>query len=1049
MRFGILGPLEVRAASGEPLPVPERKVRALLARLLTEPGRAVPVGRLIDDLWGGREPADPKAALQTKVSQLRRVLAGGEARIERLDDSYRLAVPAAAIDAEAFEALVRDAARAGAAERANLLESALALWRGAALAEYDALAAAAARLEGLRLTAHEDLLRARIELGRYDSVLAESAGLIERHPLREGLWWVHMRALYCSGRHSEALDAYRELRERLSSELGLEPGREARELHRAMLRHDPALAPAPEPAPGNLPAQLTALIGRDGDLRRLQGILEGPRLVTLTGPGGVGKTRLASGAAAAAPAPDGVWFIELACYEDAADAEEIAAGIAETMGLVGAAPRVAAADPFALLRSALDRKRTLLVMDNCEHLIGAAAELCARLLADAPAARVLATSREPLRIPGEQVVPVEPLDADSAVRLFAARASDAQPGFAVTEANAAAVAAVCARLDGLPLALELAATRVPALGVEALARQITDLALGVEARGLHERQRTLRAVIDWSWRLLGPDEQLVLRRLSVPASAALDTVQALCAGDLTEAGTTAALANLVDRSLVHVAGEAERRYRLLDTVAAYGRERLREAGEHERVADLHGRHFTELAERSATALRGPGQRRWLKRLDADTANLHTALDAAVRLGEAERALRLALGLVWFRFLRGGVREGTRSLQAALAVEGAAPSELIGRARFWLSCFETMTTSATGHDLSEAPKHIEAFDDPGDRARAQLFLALTQIGVSENREAEGFADESAAYFAAAGDRWGGAAADSAKAWFALLRGELDLAWELASRGRAAFKELGDGWGELQALECLAVHAEGTGDYETARRINLEGLAITEDLELRMEESYRLSRLGRVEMLRGEFDRSRALHRRALAMAVEHSVGFCEMFAATGLMLLERRSGRLGEAERIAREWLAWVSGPPALKDAEAMLLGELGFIAEQRGDGGEALRLHREALAVLASGEFGDRTAAPGVEGVAGAWSLLESPEAAAVLLGGAAALRERAGVPLPSGERFDVDRVEARIVEALGRAAFDAAFARGRLMGAEGVLSLAATAPGKARQSVP
>ncbi|WP_035700186.1 BTAD domain-containing putative transcriptional regulator [Glycomyces tenuis] len=1048
MRFGILGPLEVETDGGERVPVPERKVRALLARLLVDPGRTVAAGRLIDDLWGERPPADARAALQTKVSGLRRVLAsadrGGRALIERHADGYRLAVDADAVDAARFEALTARAARAEPAERAELLEAALALWRGPALEEFDALTAPAARLEELRLATAEDLLDVGLDLGR--QVLPETAALVERHPRRERLRAVHMRALYRAGRHSEALESFRDLRERLAAELGIEPGREIAELHRAILRHDPALAPPPEPSRGNLPAQLTPLIGRDADIERLRSLLGDARLVTLTGPGGVGKTRLALGAAAAAAGdfPDGTWLVELAGFEAESepDAELLAAAVAETMGLPGAAPRAGhtPAAPFDLLRSALGGKRTLLIVDNCEHLTAAAAELCARLLA-APGVRVLATSREPLRLPGERVAPVPPLEVPSgeaasvgiadfsAVRLFLARAEAARPGFELTDRNAAAVAAVCERLDGLPLALELAATRVPSMGVEALAEQLADRLLNAEGRGLPARQRTVRAVIDWSWALLGETERTVLGRLAVASGGALlDTAAALC-GDLPESEVVEALAALVDRSLLESVGEDRPRYRMLESVSVYCRERLREDGSYEDAAERHGRFFTELAEQSWSALRGPGQYPWLLRLDAESANLHTALDNALRRGDAERALRLSVNLSWYRYLRGSLSEAYRSLAAALALAAPAPEPLRAAARFWHACFAMLTESDAGPEPAEAVKLASELTDPRTRAYAELFAASTTLGIQDD-QAEFLTSSSREAFASLGDAWGVAAAEAMQSWFEIVRGEVGTARELAERSQTVLGGLGDGWGELQALETLAVLAEITGDYEEARRLNLEGLDIAETLGLRIEQAYRISRLGRVEMLIGRFDTARELHRQSLKLSAEHSARQGELFAATGLLLLERRAWRLDEAEQVAAEWLEPAMETIGHPGGTAMFLGEFGFIAEMRGDADKALALHRRSLAVVRSTGLDDRAAAFALEGLAGARSLAGDHHRAAEALGAAAELRERSGVPLPAGERFDVDRIRSRIVDAVGEDAFAAGHARGRAMDA-------------------
>ncbi|RRR98459.1 BTAD domain-containing putative transcriptional regulator [Glycomyces terrestris] len=1021
MRFGILGPLEVRTDAGEPVPVAERKVRALLARLLVDPGRTVAVDRLVEDLWGGRPPKHPRAALQTKVSHLRRL----GAAVERVGDGYRIAAAPEDVDAGRFEALAVQAEQAGAAARVELLEEALRLWRGPALAEYDVLAGEAARLEARRMDVREALLEARLEIGHRGGVLADAAALIEHRPLSERLRAVHMRALYLDGRQNEALASYRMLRDRLASELGLEPGPDLRGLHRAMLNHDPALAPAPR---GNLPAAPTPLIGRERDLDALLAALAEARLVTLTGPGGVGKTRLALAAAAAAPAPGGAWLIELGAFDTGVDAVRLAAAVAEAMGLLESAPRIApggAGDPLTVLKGAFASKPPLVVLDNCEHLAEPAAELCARLLAACPGTRILATSREPLRVPGERLRRVDPLDADAAVRLFADRAADADPAFAVTPVNRAAVAALCDRLDRLPLALELAATRVHALGVDALAAQLDDRLLDARARGLPERQRSLRAVLDWSWRLLSGPERTVLTALSTAWDADLETVAVLCASQLAEHEAAAALAGLVDRSLARTDDSSgDRRYRLLESVAVYGRERLREAGAYETAATAHLDRFTRLAEASATALRGPGQRRWLRRLDADAANVHIAFDTAVRQREAEQAMRLAVALSWYWFLRGSVLEGARSLAVALGIDGPAPDGLRASALFWRSCYAAMTAPADGLTLADAPKHLAAMTDQHERARAELFLSLTHLGVEDTDAAEAFAVSAGEYFEAAGDRWGSAAVDASLSWFAMLRGDLARARLLAERGRDAFAAIGDAWGTLQTLETLAVRAESVGEYEDAKRLNLQALDLAEGLDLRMEQSYRLSRLGRVEMLRGDLDEARRLHRRAYDMAVEQSVAFCRMFAATGLMFTARRSGDLDEAERIAREWLPWVAGPPMLADAYTMLLAELGFAAEMRGDAHDALRLHRESLAAARGRE--PFAAAHAIEGIAGARSLLGDVETAAVLLGGAAALRAHAGIPLPQGERFDVDRIAGRLAATMGRKAFEAAYERGR-----------------------
>ena len=679
MRFGLLGTVAVWTDHGRLVEVPEAKVRALLADLLIHFGRPVPSDRLIDDLWGDDLPVHPAAALQLKVSRLRQALEnaepGGGALLVFRSSGYLLRAEGDALDERRFAALIE---RGGAAEdirdHAGLLAEALALWRGPPLADFaDAMFAQAtiARLEEQCLVALEEQAEIRLTLGEHSLLAGELGELVAAHPLRERLRAAHMLALYRAGRQAEAVTSYNELRGRLAQDLGLDPGPNLAALYQAILKQDPGLQRVQAPPTlaarprTNVPAPLSELVGRSAAITGLRALLDEHRLVTLTGPGGVGKTRLAleTAAQAAAAFPDGVWLAELAGPALAgartpADAVMAVLGIRDDSGM----------DPSDRLAEALRTSRMLLILDNCEHLVDQVAKLTAQLLRAAPELRILVTSREPLLLAGEVIRAVPPLTQSSAVQLFSIRASASAPGFRLEEGNAQAVAALCRQLDGIPLALELAATRVRTLGVHELLARLDDRfrLLVTGHRDAPPRQQTLGAVIDWSWGLLTEPERLVLRRLAVTADGCgLPAAEAICAeADLDVLGP---LARLVDRSLVVAAdGPDGPRYRLLESVAAYGLQRLREAGEAGELRVRHRRYYTDWAERAAPRLRRHDQRTWLRRLDAEAANLRAmvgqGLAAAQELGDPQAVAQALTGLAGARALGGQPGPAARMLE---------------------------------------------------------------------------------------------------------------------------------------------------------------------------------------------------------------------------------------------------------------------------------------------------------------------------------------------------------------------------------------------------
>ncbi|MFF3811409.1 BTAD domain-containing putative transcriptional regulator [Streptomyces bacillaris] len=871
----------------------------------------------------------------------------------------------------------------------------------------------------------------------------------------------------------------------------------------AQARHQ--AAPAPAPAPGqatlappstNLPVPLTPLVGRRQALDDLARLLSEARLVTLTGPGGVGKTRLAVAAATAdreaarsGELADGAWFVEFSGLRTGTPAD-LAQVVAATLGIRDDAPRplpgTGPATPSLphRLAAALRDRRTLLVLDNCEHVVDAAAELTELLLRTAPGLRVLATGQEPLGLAGEAVFLVEPLQPADAVRMFMERAAAATPGFPrdpeePDEPERRAVDEICRRLDGIPLALELAATRVRALGVRELAARLHDRfrVLTFGQRGAPARQQTLRAVIDWSWELLSAPERIVLRRLAAHTDGCdLAAAEAVCAGDgVARDEVLDLVTRLVDRSLVVVAdGPTGPRYRLLESVAAYATERLHEMEDLTAVRDRHLLHYRALAEHAEPELRGAGQRPWLARLDAEAGNLRTALDEAVRRagaggpgapgepvgsGRAEaaekpgepgkpeepeepdgaaEAVRLATALAWWWLLRGRLTEARRSLAAVLAVTDGGPPELA----LLQAAFALLTGDRTAAAVARAAATAEAVPDPVRRARALWLCAYGLFSAGDAAGSGELNDRALALSTATDDRWGTAAALGLRATLALVRGDLAGLGRDGTRSALIFRELGDRWGELQTVSPLAALAEIKGAYEEADRRQREGLIMARELGLEAEVSARLSGLGRLALLARDWERARELHEQARRSAAEQGYKYGEIHSGMGLALGARRSGDLDGAEAHLlhlRDGYADVSS----QAGDHLLLAELGFVAELRGDAAAAAAHHLQGLEI-ARALAEPRALALSLEGLAGAAALTaDAPSAtrAAVLLGAAAAARRTAGAPLPPAERADVDRITAAARAALGPEAFAEAYAEGTRLPPEEAAHRARTEP--------
>ena len=579
MEIGILGPLEVRSG-GRVIPITGSRLRALLTRLALDAPSAVSTAELVDAVWPADPPADRANALQSLISRVRRAL-GEAGLIQQVAGGYRLAVDRGAVDSAAFSDLVtagRRGLRDGATVSArDTLAKALALWRGDPLvdaADAGYAVAPIARLTEQRLDAQGDCLEAELRLGRGADVIGDLEALAAANPLRDRFAGQLMRALAAAGRTADALAVYERLRSALAEELGVDPGPELQALQLAVLRGEIAQHVDPpvdvRRRRSNLRSSLTSFIGREDEVARVSGLLAAGRLVTIVGPGGAGKTRLANEVAGqwVSGRSDGVWLIELA---PVTDGKAIPQAMLGALGLLDARAvdrRVGgqARDSTEYLFEVLADADCLLLVDNCEHLIGPVAILIDQLLASCPNVRILATSREPLGIVGEALCLLPPLGlppvgvsaADAvdhpAVRLLIERAQAVSAGFCIDDATVAHVTEIVRRLDGLPLAIELAAARLRVMPIGEIAARLSNRfrLLTGGSRTAMPRHRTLRAVVEWSWDLLAPDERLLAERLAVfPAGATVDTAVAICSDDLLPAADIGdLLLALVDKSLL-------------------------------------------------------------------------------------------------------------------------------------------------------------------------------------------------------------------------------------------------------------------------------------------------------------------------------------------------------------------------------------------------------------------------------------------------------------------------------------------------------------------
>ncbi|MFE3461714.1 ATP-binding protein [Nocardiopsis aegyptia] len=852
MRVGLLGSVRV-VADGRESAVGGPRVRALLARLALAPGRTVTVQGLAEALWPEEGPRHTRPALQSLVSRLRRALPGDVLRSEA--DGYRLDLSPDAVDACRFERLAdegRRALRSGHTEAAaEHLTAALDLWRGTPLADLGAFPFAAAETERLaerRLGAEEDRFEVGLAVGADPGALVTALEpLTAAHPLRERLRGLLVRALAADGRRPEALASYESYRALLAGELGTDPGPGLRELHLSVLRED-AARPVP---PGNLRAPLTGFVDREDERRLVGERMADHRLVTLVGPGGVGKTRLAT--AAAPDLADHVWLVELAPVSDPADVPRAAA---RALGL-----RLSG-DVVPRLVEVLSAVDAVLVLDGCEHVLSSAAHLAEDLLGRCPRLRVLATSREPLGITGEAPTPVRPLGPDSAVRLFTARARAVRPGFVPTDE----VGQVCRRLDGLPLAIELAAVRLRTMPLDVLVERLGDRfgLLSGGSRTAAPRHRTLRGVIAWSWDLLTGPERAAAERLSVFLNGCTPRTaeRAGIAEDL--------LYSLVDKSLLETDGS---RLRMLDTIRAFGLERLAEDGTLHAARVAHAAALLDLAETAEPHLRGTGQAEWVGRLTTEHDDLLAALDFTVRTGDAGTAVRLGAALAQFWTVTGDHAAAARRLGDVLRSPGPAPTDA-----WWRAAAGYLFNAAFAGGLTDAATLLGT-PPTGDGATAAFVRALHALAHGETGPAaaalEPHVDHS--------DPWTRAMLRAARYFVRSAEGAADRAADDLSVAVRGFRQAGERWGLSLTLMFQAFAHTVAGRTAQAAAALDEAEELTRLLGTHDDQRVWLAMV-RVDL--GDTDRARALLLDAVAAAPDAPQ---EVLARICLADLARHSG----------------------------------------------------------------------------------------------------------------------------------------------------------------
>jgi len=1026
VRVAILGALEVHDDGGRAVAVAGARLRALIARLALAGGQPVSTSALAEAVWDYAPPSDVANALQTLVSRVRRVL-GDPAAVEQSAAGYRLKVVPDDVDALRFERLVAE----------GTVAEALALWRGPALVDAGDFAEPfARRLEELRLDATVTLYTREADGGA--ARVGELEALVAAHPLHEQLTGLLMRAMAASGRQADALAAYETLRGRLADELGIDPGPQLQAVHLEVLRGE-----GPHQQPGahvrtNLRAQLTSFVGRADEVKRVRQTLEHYRLVTLVGPGGAGKTRLAAEVAGdvrdnmAADEPDGIWIVELASVTDAADVPKAvldAIGLRESQRLPDGSgtQRVTSRDARTRLLEGLAEARALLVLDNCEHLIDACAHLADALLASSPRLRIVATSREPLGITGESLLVVPPLREEPAVRLFADRAAAVSPDFTLDGETRPLVADIVTRLDGLPLAIELAAARLRTLPLAEVSRRLADrfrLLTGGSRTAL-PRHRTLRAVVEWSWELLTPEERLLAERFSIfPAGATQAAVTAVCAdGELGAEEADELLSSLVDKSLLQPLADGTR-LRMLETIREYGAEQLARRGEVGNLRRRHATYYSAVMREAAPMLLTRDQLSWLEPLRADRDNILAALRYWCDVEDAGNAVSLAVFLAVMSLLLSNDADVAEWIGAALAVPGEADTDVRTIAEAMHVVTSVLNTADGDSAMAAYPGLTERMDtlDIEKYPVTGMLRPIYAIFIKDDERMHAYLSQAMA----GQDEWLVAASWMMSASLAENNGDLGQMRTAAVEAVRRYRALGERSGLSSALRTVGNIAMLDGDLGGAAAAYAEAGRLLEELGSREDLAQVQLGLAEIAIRQGDLANARELSAAARSTAESAGSPIERGIAAAWWAAFELRCGNIDAARTYlaaAEQQLSrYNSAHPVREHLEAFAAATATRIAIADGDlekaREQAARAHRAAV---------DAQDMPLLTQVCGAVAelalALGQPELAAELLGASTVVRGGDDPTEPTAAQL-----VPQLREALGDEGYDRAYRNGKAL---------------------